>query len=430
MAALTTETDGPGLDALLPSLDVRLEEWTENGVSQRAPATPEALSDEMWSLYAPRAEPDDAMRALVRQVLEGVSDEPEAKARTLYEWACRSIQYCAIEVGYGGWVPHAATEVQRTGYGDCKDKATHLLALLRLAGVEAWPTLIYAHDGVPRSFGLPSMGSNFNHAILAVRLPGRTVYADPTHRAVPFGQLPVSDQGALVLELRPGGASLERTRDSTPEENQERQHYALTLRADGDAEGVATIAASGARAQPIKQRFIAGTGLAHRWLEGRLWARDVIVSQVTPPARDDFAPRLQVSSQVLVRRAVASAASRQALVRPVDLLGRSFVRVSGSRKTPLLARSAEQLEAVIELALPAGTVVGALPAPVSLENAVGAYSLSWAVDGTRLTLTRTVRRAKRQVPVALLAEANALAEASARAEATPVLVRLGAGGAP
>lgn len=425
LPAIETDPDGPPLRALLPELNVRLESWTEGGQARRAPASPEALSAELSALYAPQAEPDDALRAAVQAALAGVPDEPEAKARALYEHACRAIQYCAIEIGYGGWVPHAAREVQRTGYGDCKDKATHLQAMLRLAGVEAWPTLIYAHDGVPKPFGLPSMGSNFNHAILAVKLGDRTVYADPTHRAVPFGELPVSDQGAPVLELRPGGAPLAMTPESPAAENHEHQAWALTLRPDGDAEGTVAVTARGARAQPFKSRWLLGTGVANRWLEDRLWGRNALVVKLAPVTLEDFAPRAQVESAVLVRRVLPPAAAGPTLLRAADLLEPGLPRASAKRQTPLLARSAEQLAATVTLTLPAGATVAQLPPPTTVENAVGRYALSWAQAGQQLVLKREVVRAKRQVPVALLAEANTLAEAALRAEFTPVLLTLG-----
>ncbi len=426
LAAVETDPGGPTLRELLPVLNVRLESWSEGGQARHAPASAEALSAELSILYAPRAEADDALRAEVTKTLAGVPDEPEAKARALYERACRAIQYCAIEIGYGGWVPHAATEVQRTGYGDCKDKATHLQAMLRLAGVEAWPTLIFAHDGMPRDFGLPSMGSNFNHAILAVKLGDRTVYADPTHRAVPFGELPVSDQGAPVLEVRPGGAPLAVTPQSTADDNEERQHFTLSVRPDGDAEGTVAVASRGARAQPFKWRWLTGTGLANRWLEGRLWARSAFVTHVEEAPLDDFAPEARVAGQVLVRRVLGPAVKGQLLLRPADFLAAGLPRVSTQRRTPLLAKSAERLETTLELTLPAGAAVTQLPPPVEVANAVGRYALRWALEGSRLRLTREVVRAQRQVPVPLLPEADALAAAAAEAELTPVVLALGA----
>jgi hypothetical protein len=45
-------------------------------------------------------------------------------------------------------------------YGDCKDKATYLHALLKTVGITSAPTVIYSHSGSPRPFDLPSLGVN------------------------------------------------------------------------------------------------------------------------------------------------------------------------------------------------------------------------------------------------------------------------------
>ena len=48
------------------------------------------------------------------------------------------IRYVAIELGIGGWQPHAAADIFTHHYGDCKDKATLLSTMLQEIGVDSY----------------------------------------------------------------------------------------------------------------------------------------------------------------------------------------------------------------------------------------------------------------------------------------------------
>ena len=74
-----------------------------------------------------------------------------------------------IEHG-GGYTPHRATDVLSRNYGDCKDKATLLRALLKAVGIDSYAVSLYSGD---REFVRPEWASprKFNHAIVAVKLP-------------------------------------------------------------------------------------------------------------------------------------------------------------------------------------------------------------------------------------------------------------------
>lgn len=74
----------------------------------------------------------------------------------------------AIEIGVGGYQPHSASDVFCYHYGDCKDKATLLSTMLKVAGIN----LDYILIDTARGFVNPSLPSAwFNHAILAIEIP-------------------------------------------------------------------------------------------------------------------------------------------------------------------------------------------------------------------------------------------------------------------
>ena len=93
------------------------------------------------------------------------------------------IRYTGVEFGKGAIVPRSSRETLARRYGDCKDQATLLVAMLRVAGIPAHVALLRTGrygDVVP---SLPGLG-DFDHAI--VYIPGdqrpRPMWIDPSAR--------------------------------------------------------------------------------------------------------------------------------------------------------------------------------------------------------------------------------------------------------
>jgi tetratricopeptide (TPR) repeat protein len=130
----------------------------------------------------------------------------EAKAQAINRWIADHVRYTAVHLGEGAFVPTKPSAVVSRGYGDCKDLSVLLVALARRAGLEAEVALV-AHDSVVPLDATPGIEA-FNHAIVAVKVPGRAqrLWIDPTAPQFPVGTLPegVRDQRALVA--RAGGA--------------------------------------------------------------------------------------------------------------------------------------------------------------------------------------------------------------------------------
>jgi len=314
--------------------------------------------------------------------------------------------------------------VLKNRYGDCKDKATYLHTLLRVAGIGSAPTLIYSHRGSPMPFQLPSLGANFNHAILAVDLPGKTVYADPTWREVPFGQLPPNDQEATVLELRPGGAPLKRTPASEAAQNVERQVLDLALDDRGHGSGIVTLSTQGASALSVKSRLLTGTGKLATWLDERLWIPAAHVEAAKAVRAGDFIDDVAIEGQVEVRDLLARGRQGDALLRASDVFGTWLEQWPAERKTDVVSMHAETLEAKLVLRLPAGAEVRAVPAKVSLTSPDATYELEWKAEGAKIELTRRLVKKGRVIPVERLAAHRAFVWSLRTADHAAAVLRL------
>ncbi|HXX20259.1 MAG TPA: DUF3857 and transglutaminase domain-containing protein [Candidatus Acidoferrum sp.] len=157
----------------------------------------------------------------VAELTAGVSD-PLAKIQVLAKYVQQNIHYFAVEIGIGGWQPHPAAEVFAHKYGDCKDKATLLSAMLHEVGIESY----YVAVDHRRGFIHPTYPSVYmDHMILAIRLPdsvpdgtlyalvrdpklGRLLIFDPTSEHTPVGYLPWQLQSNYGLVMAPDGGHL------------------------------------------------------------------------------------------------------------------------------------------------------------------------------------------------------------------------------
>ncbi len=105
--------------------------------------------------------------------------DPAAQAMAALRHVQRSIRYLGLETGVNSHRPYPLETVLQRRFGDCKDKARFLTALLRGLGLEAHPALVETDYRHTIAGWLPTP-SAFDHVVVQVRLGGRTYWLDPT----------------------------------------------------------------------------------------------------------------------------------------------------------------------------------------------------------------------------------------------------------
>jgi transglutaminase-like putative cysteine protease len=191
-----------------------------------------------------KARPNPAIAALARQLTAGLPDA-RARALALSDWVRNNIRYVGVYIGAGGVVPHSAAIVLQNRYGDCKDHAALLEALLAAAGIDSTPALINNGNAyrVPR---IPTLGI-FNHAITYV--PGLDLYLDSTAESTAAGYLPASDLGKPVLLAKTG--VLAATPSQQAEKNRTKTWF--DIKPDGRSKFTVAKSTAGAIAEPYRQ---------------------------------------------------------------------------------------------------------------------------------------------------------------------------------
>lgn len=188
------------------------------------------------------------VQALAEQLTQGV-DDPAEQVHRLYDWVRLNVRYVQLYLGDGGLRPHEVEAVIATRFGDCKDHAALLGALLAAKGIASTPVLI----GAGRDYALPQppqMGI-FNHVITWIPLLNR--YVDSTARYSVFEQLPGDDLGVPVVHLDDG--SVHQTPPRSVERDRTSTFTTLTLAADGSASGSVRVLGQGADSIPLRAQF-------------------------------------------------------------------------------------------------------------------------------------------------------------------------------
>lgn len=143
---------------------------------------------------------------------------PRATVDRILAWLHGRVRYTGIELSQSAIVPFAPADTLARGFGDCKDKATLLVALLRAAKIPADVALLSTGPGTDVDVALPGMGE-FDHAIVRAVVDGKDLWIDATEDLLPAGQLPVRDQGRRALIIAAGTKALTTTPTSRPADN-------------------------------------------------------------------------------------------------------------------------------------------------------------------------------------------------------------------
>jgi len=176
-----------------------------------------------------------AIKPVVDPLIAGKQTAAEKEA-AIVDFLDREVRYTGIEFGEAAIIPHDPAETLTRKYGDCKDKATLLVAMLRAAGIPAYVALLNAEARMDVPASLPGMGM-FDHAIVYV--PGDAVqWIDATDRYASLGQLPINDQGRLALVARAETTALIKTPESTSADNGLSESREFTLADNGPAKVV------------------------------------------------------------------------------------------------------------------------------------------------------------------------------------------------
>jgi tetratricopeptide (TPR) repeat protein len=180
--------------------------------------------------------------------------EKRALVRAVYDFVVSQTRYVGLEFGIHGYKPYRVDDVLRRRFGDCKDKASLMHALLAAVGVDSRIVLLRMKR-LGRIAEAPASLAVFNHAILYV--PDLDLWLDGTAAWSGSGDLPGEDRGASVLVVNPDGpARFGAIPEARPEENSVETRLEVALSPDGGAAVAGRSRIRGAQAPQYRRAYV------------------------------------------------------------------------------------------------------------------------------------------------------------------------------
>ncbi len=187
----------------VPAADLDVDVLYADVLPQLNVSAPKSWDDiigDMWELIEPAMEAGPNLQAAIEDV--SAVDQPLHAAHAL---ASKDIRYVSFSKGEHSHRPHAVERTLANRYGDCKDKSTLLLSLLRATGTQAYPVLVATERADASALVVPSRGY-FDHMIVCAIVDGAERCFDPTDAYTPVTETSYGIQGRVRLNLVPGAA--------------------------------------------------------------------------------------------------------------------------------------------------------------------------------------------------------------------------------
>lgn len=316
----------------------------------------------------------------------------------------QQIRYVGIEIGIGGYKPHAAEDVYRNRYGDCKDKATLMIAMLDAVGVRATWVMVDDKRGVVDP-AVPSLMGD--HMITAIEIPKgyenpalravvtaktgkRYLIFDPTNQYVPIGLLPTYLQGGYGLLVAGADSEAIALPVLKPDADTVNRTATFTLDVDGSLTGSVTVKRVGASSDDLRESLTMSSDKEKRQgLENSLRS-DFSSFQVN---KEEIENTRNLDQALTMRydftaSSYAKKAGDLLLVRPRVLSTDSLHISDPARNFPVEFASTGEWRDSFDLKIPAGYTVDELPDPTDADAGFASYHSEVKADGNVLHYSR------------------------------------------
>ena len=369
----------------------------------------------LWyeGLSRDRMQPNADITAKAQALIAGKTDFYD-KTEAIGEFVQKQIRYFVIEMGIGGLQPHSAADIYKGRYGDCKDKATLVGAMLTSVGLHSDIVLVDTRRGIvdPKD---PSIWGD--HAIAAIEIPAgyqspklhsvvtlksgkRYLIFDPTWSDTPFGQIEDGLQGSYGLIVEGKASELVQIPVVDPEFNTIRRTASFALAPDGTLKGQVTDRRFGDIASYRRRELTSNDGHKQQQYMDRTVSHDLAAASLTDLKFEnlDALDKDLTTSFQLTATHFATNTGPLLMVRP---------RVFGEyapgtdrkvRTVPIEMGTAMQATDSFDIELPEGYAVDELPDAVKQDFGFASYESKTVLDGRVLHYTRTYTVRQVQVP--------------------------------
>jgi hypothetical protein len=418
-ARMTVHYAGPGLAEPQESTWQGVGQWYDGLARDREMPTPE-------------------ITAKAQELVAGKTDFYD-KAEAIGDFVQQKIRYFAIELGIGGMQPHPAGDIFKGRYGDCKDKATLLAAMLSSVGLHSDIVLVDTSRGFVNPDAPSIMG---NHAIAAIEVPTgynspkmhsvvtassgkRYLIFDPTWEKTPFGQVENDLQGSYGVLVEGAQSQLIRIPVMNPELNRVKRSATFALSADGSIKGTVTDLRFGDIAERRRREYLRDDGKRQEEYLRKMAGHDMMAVSLSgikvanlDAISDDLSTQFDLQASHY-----ATATGPLLMLRP-RVLGSYELGVDRKpRKVNIDLYETMLGNDEFDIELPEGYVVDELPDPVKEDFGFASYQSSTVVHGRTLHYSRTYTLREVTLPPTKYADVQRLSAVIGADEASQVVLK-------
>jgi hypothetical protein len=439
---IESEPASPELTNLAPRLAVSIYPPDKTPGSNKSMLRPfndwKDVSRYLSELADSQTASNEAMAAKAAELTAGAKTEFE-KIQAVGRYA-QSVNYISIQVGTGaggGYRPHSAIDVFNKNYGDCKDKANLMRALLKSLRIESYPVVIYSGDPTYVRSEWPSP-QQFNHCIIAVKVSdetqahtvvrhpslGRLLIFDPTDDDTPVGDLPDHEQGSYALVVAGDAGELMKMPVTPPEANR----LERTVEASLDATGAITAtvrersfgqAAVGERRMFKRVPRPQYLKTIERWIVQTAPGSNVLKAE---PVDELLEGRFALDVEFKSPNYARVMRGNLMVFKPAIVSRRSSYLLTEDKRRHPVVLEADAYDETVRIKLPAGFEIDELPDAVELNQPFGDYAAKCEVKDGTLIFKRSLVLKSVTIPVEQYAKVRSFFGRIREVEQTPVVL--------
>lgn len=438
LAPIPPEPLSPSVINLAPRISVNYAPENNSQTVNRAFADWTDVSRWATAMHDNALVIDDNIAIKAREVTANAKTELE-KIRAVGNFV-QNLQYISIDIGVAhgnGYRPRPSNTVLSRGYGDCKDKANLMRAMLKTLKIEAYPVAIYSGDPtfVKAEWASPRQ---FNHCIIAVKVSdetntptvmnhpklGRLLIFDATDSFTPVGDLPDYLQGSLALIIAGDNGGLSKMPISPPETDVLERTIEVNLTETGALSGKISERAKG-QTSTVFRREVRGMSASDykKAIEGWLTRGATGAKLVNMSSKDR---EQETGFDLDVEFSVAGYGqlmqNRLLVFKPVIVGRRNGIFLTEIKRNNPIELDSNAMKETIVFSLPPNFTVDELPDAVNLETAFGKYSTKYEVKDGKLFFTRFLTTTRTIVPVDKYSSVRDFYSKILAAEQSPVVL--------
>ncbi len=378
-----------------------------------------AIGAWVTSLESDRPVPSPEITAFTQTLIAGAPDF-YTKLSRITDSIQKNIRYFVVSRGIGGLQANHAADIFRNRYGDCKDKTTLLIAMLHVAGINAYYVPVDDRRGIVDPDDPSLVG---DHMITAIEVPPdvndprlmaivkahdgrRYLIFDPTNERTPVGNLPSYEQGGYGTLAAGPASQVIALPVLPPDANGTERKGEFALAADGTLTGAVDTMHSGPEGADLRlilkysdekeRRESLETSVSHD-------VPGVVLNSfqfVQPPELDK---PLEVQYKITASQ-YAHQAGALLLVRP-RVVGSDAIPFNDKARTvPIDLTATGRWRDSFDIKLPPGYVVDETPDPVNVDLDFASYHSTVTAKGDDLHYERELVVREVQIPAARAAD--------------------------